>query len=99
MQIIFLSLGFIVAVVFTRIKSVLSISLGTVFGFFIINMLGSILGENTLRYITPFKYFDFLFIIKNGSYELNFVILGALVTAAAFSLSFIIYSRKDINTV
>jgi len=98
MQMIFLSLGFLVAVVF-RIKSVLSISLGTVFGFFIINMLGSIVGEKTLRYITPFKYFDFIFIIKNGSYELNFVLLGALVTAAAFSLSFIIYSRKDINTV
>jgi ABC-2 type transport system permease protein len=99
MQMIFLSLGFIAAVVFTRIKSVLSISLGTVFGFFIINMLGSVFGEKTLRYITPFKYFDFVFIIKNGSYEFNFLILGALVTAAAFSLSFIIYSKKDINTV
>ncbi len=99
MQMIFLSLGFLVSVIFTRVKSVISVSLGTVFSFFIINMLESIIGENTLRYITPFKYFDYKYILGNGSYELTFVVLSLLVAAVAFSLSFIIYSRKNIDTV
>jgi ABC-2 type transport system permease protein len=82
-----------------KIRSVLSVSLGTVFGFFIINMFGSVIGEEALRYITPFKYFETGYIIKNGSYEVQFVILSLAFVIAATAASYIIYSRKDIHAV
>lgn len=98
-QIAFLALGVIVSVVLTKIKSVLPISLGTVFAFFFISMFGSAIGDNNLRYITPFKYFDSSYIIKNASYETSFIILEVVLIIIAIVASYIIYSKKDIDAV
>ena len=98
-QLIFMSLGFIVSVIVPKIKSVISVSLVTVFGFFIAGMIGSIIGEKAVRYITPFKYFDLEYIIKNASYETPFIVLSIVIVAAAISASYFIYSKKDIHAV
>lgn len=98
-QLIFMALGVLVSVLVPKIKSVISVSLGTVFGFFVINMFGSVLGEEALKYITPFKYFDAGHIIKNGRYEIQFVILSLVIVIAAITASYIIYSKKDIHAV
>ena len=50
-QLIFLALGIIISVVVPKIKSVLPVSLGTVFAFFIIGMLTSTTGDESKRYI------------------------------------------------
>jgi ABC-2 type transport system permease protein len=96
-QLIFMSLGVIVSVVFPKIKSVISVSLATVFGFFIISMFDSVIEDEMLRYITPFKYFDTVYIISNGAYETPFIILGIVFIIVSISASYFIYSRKDIH--
>lgn len=98
-QLIFMSLGVIISVLVPKIRSVLSISLGTVFGFFILNMLDSVIGEKTIRYIIPFLYFNSANIIKNASYEISFLIVEFVFIAVAISLSYWIYSKKDIHAV
>lgn len=98
-QLIFLSLGVLVSVLATRIKSVLPISLGTVFGFFIINMFSSIMDDKVLRYIAPFKYYDTSYIIRNSSYETSFIIIEIIFIAISIFASYLIYSKKDIHGV
>ncbi len=98
-QIIFMALGVIVSVVVPKIKSVLPISLGTVFGFFILNMFDSVIGEKSLRYLTPFKYFDTAYIIKNASYETSFIIIEVIFIIVAITASYFIYFKKDIHAV
>ena len=44
-QLIFMALGILISVMLRKIKSVLSISLSTVFAFFILYLFGSVLGE------------------------------------------------------
>jgi ABC-2 type transport system permease protein len=97
-QLIFMALGVLVSVVVPRIKSVLPVSLGTVFGFFILNMFDSLIGEKTLRYITPFKYYDTAYIIKNASYETSFIITEILFIVLSMTVSYWVYSKKDIDT-
>ena len=99
LQLIFLALGIIVSVVVPKLKSVLSISLGTVFAFFIIGALASSTGDDALRYITPFKYFDFAYIVKNSSYESSYMMVGAGFIAIAIIASYYIYSKRDIHAV
>jgi len=99
LQLIFFSLGFLISIIFTKIKSVISVSLYFIFGSFIINMFESVIGEKTLRYITPFRYFDTAYIVNNGSYETAFLYISVIIIIAAFTLSYIIYSKKDIHTV
>lgn len=98
-QLIFMSLGVIAAVIFPKIRSVISVSLGTVFGFFIINMFDSIIGDKALRYITPFKYFDTAYIIKNGAYEIKFIVIEIIFIIVTITASYVLYSKKDIHAV
>ncbi|WP_461615542.1 ABC transporter permease subunit [Clostridium sp. Marseille-QA1073] len=98
-QLMFLSLGVIISVLVPKIKSVLPISLSTVFGFFIISMFGSVIGDNAIRYITPFKYFDTAYIIKNSAYEASFIIIEILFIGITTAISYLIYSKKDIHAV
>lgn len=98
-QLIFLALGVIVSVLARKIKSVIPISLGTVFGFFIAGMLASTIGDEAVRYITPFKYFDTNYIIKNSGYEATFIIVEIVFIIAAITASYIVYCKKDIHAV
>lgn len=98
-QLIFMALGVIVAVLAGKIRSVIAVSLSTVFGFFIVNMFGSIIGEETVRYITPFKYFDYGYIVKNNAYEMPYIIVGAAFVIAAVTASYLVYTRKDVHAV
>ena len=98
-QLMFMSLGVIVSVILPKIKSVIAVSLGTVFSFFIINMFGSVIGDEAVRYITPFKYYDAAYIVKNGSYEIRFIILEIAVIVVFTISSYLIYIKKDIHAV
>ena len=98
-QLFFLALGTLVSVVMPRIKSVIAVSLSTVFGFFIISMLGSALGDENVRYITPFKYYDASYIINNAAYETRFVVIEVIFLVLAIVASYVIYSKKDIHAV
>lgn len=98
-QLMFLAMGIIASVIIGKIKSVVSISLSTVFVFFIINMFGSVIGEDKVRYITPFKYFDPQYIIKNSSYESQFIVVGLLFVIVSIFASYFVYLKKDIHAV
>lgn len=98
-QLIFMALGILISVMARKIKSVISISLSTVFGFYIIGSLGSFLGEERVRYLSPFRYFDTYYIIKNAAYEPSFIIVGILFVIAAISGSYLVYVKKDIHAV
>lgn len=98
-QLIFLALGIIISVLVPKIKSVLTISLATVFAFYFLGMFSSTTGEEAKRYISPFKYFDTAYIIKHESYEASFLWVGAVIIILAITASYIIYAKKDIHAV
>ncbi|SFE48205.1 ABC-2 type transport system permease protein [Bacillus sp. OV194] len=96
-QLVFASLGFLVSSAFSRIRSVLPLSLGTVFAFFILSMFGSVIGDKAIRYITPFKYFDLSYIMKHSSYEPVYISIGAAVVMVAIAASYVLFTKKDIH--
>ncbi|WP_099361039.1 ABC transporter permease subunit [Fredinandcohnia onubensis] len=98
LQVIFLAIGIFLSVYLPKIKSVLSVSLGTVFAFFIIGMLSSS-GDEFKRYLSPFKYFDSYYMIEHTSYEGAFLIVGSGIVAVAIIASYIYYTKKDIHSV
>jgi ABC-2 type transport system permease protein len=98
-QLMFMAIGIFISVIAKKIKSVLTVSLSVVFGFFIISMFGSVIGDNAVRYITPFKYFDSIYIINHKAYESSYVITGIVVMIIAIVASYYIYIKKDIHAV
>lgn len=98
-ELMFLCLGILISVIARKIKSVISITMGVVFGFYIISMLGSVIGEKNVRYITPFKFFDPNYIIAHASFESRFVIIEILFVIISLALSYVLYFKKDIHAV
>jgi len=98
-QLIFLAIGFIISVVFQKVKSVLTVSLATVFAFYFLGMLSDTAHDEAKRYISPFKYFDTGYIMKHSSFESEFLIAGGIIILIAILLSYFIYTKKDIHSV
>lgn len=98
-QLIFLGIGIIVSVIFQKIKSVLTVSLATVFAFYFLGMFSSTSGDEVKRYLSPFKYFDTAYIMEQSKYEASFLITGAGFIIIAIGISYFIFAKKDIHTV
>ncbi|AIQ47328.1 ABC transporter permease [Paenibacillus sp. FSL R7-0273] len=99
-QLMFLAIGLAASVFFTRLRNVLPLSLGAVFGLY---MAGALLnpgsGGGAVRYLSPFQYFDSIYIIEHSGYELQYLIAGAVIIAAAVTVSYRVYIRKDVHAV
>lgn len=98
LQMIFLALGFMVGAVIPKIRSVLPLSLSTVFGFFIVGMVAATLNQKSLYYLSPFKYFDTVAILETSAYQTSFLLTGALVTLVAVLSGYAVYVHRDIHT-
>ena len=99
-QLIFIAIGMLVSVFFKKIKNVLPISLGFVFGFYLIGALLVTDSDNKVeRLLSPFKYFELPYIIKNGSYESMYLLVSGVIIVVAIAISYVIYNRKDIHAV
>lgn len=98
-QLIFFSLGVFISMFFKKLKTLLPVSLGVVFGLYI---LGAVLvtdSNDMARFISPFQYFPVPYIIKNAGYETPYLITGAVIVALCIAASYIIYTKKDIHAV
>jgi ABC-2 type transport system permease protein len=99
-QIIFVAMGMVVSVFFKKIKNILPLSLGFVFGFY---MIGTLLvtdsSDRIARILSPFKYFDILYIIDKASYEAFYIIIGAIVVIVSIITGYIVFNKKDIHAV
>ncbi|MFF2890339.1 ABC transporter permease subunit [Paenibacillus sp. NPDC057967] len=99
LQLIFLAMGIAAAMLLPRMKTVLPVSLGTVFAFFVLTFIGSSSGDGKLRYVTPFQYFDRAYIIQHGSYETGFVAASLVIIAACSFFGYIRYRKRDVHAV
>ena len=96
-QMMFLSIGILVSQI-AKIKSVISTSLGVTFGFFVIGLLQALAQDDTLRYFTPFKFFDHMKIVTDHAYQSQFVWLSLAVIIIPIAVSYAIYTRRDIRS-
>jgi ABC-2 type transport system permease protein len=98
-QVFFLSLGFLLGIVLPKIKSVIAISLPTVFGFYIFGLLDTVIGKEKIKYLTPFKFFDLNKLALGGTYQTGLLIYLGILVALFITGSYIVYQKKDIHTV
>ena len=85
------------AAVFARkIRSVSGAATAIGFAGFLLSALHSLLEEDMLRYITPYKYFDAAKAFFEGKFDTPYVLTAAVVTLALLALSYLKYTRADI---
>lgn len=98
-QLVLLSVSVFIATFAKRIRSVSSVSMGIAFGGFILTALHSILKEDILRYITPYKYFDVTLAFTEGHFESLYAATAAIITLVLLGASFVRYCRSDVHAV
>jgi ABC-2 type transport system permease protein len=98
-QLFFVGFGLLLSVVIKKIKTVLPITMGVVFGFFVLFLLYQSLSDSKLAYITPFAYFDASYIIETQSLKSGFVILDIALIIIFTVLTYIVYNKKDMPSV
>ena len=94
-QLMFIALGALFAVTIPKIKSVISVSLPTVFAFYIVGTIGDLVGNKSVRYISPFRFYDPNYIISHGSLEGRYVAVEAVFVVVAIAVSYMIYLKKN----
>lgn len=96
-QLFFLAFGILLSVIIPKIKSVIGVSLPTVFAVFFIGMLGSILDNENIKYLSPFKYYDTNYIINHTAYDPKYLMIEAAFIVAAIIAGYVLYVKKDIK--
>ena len=99
LQWIFASIGVVLGVTFRRLRSIAPVSLGIVFGFFVVNMLKAIFDDAWIRYVSPFQFFDKYEVLTTSALDLTFVLWSLGLVIIMLGFSFIYFDRKDIHAV
>lgn len=97
-QLVFVALGALFSVLIPKVKSVVSVSLPTVFTLYIIGTLGEVLGNDNVRYMSPFKFYDTNYIINHVGLEGRFLVVEAAIIVVAIAASYLIYVKKDVRS-
>jgi ABC-2 type transport system permease protein len=97
-QLFFFALGALFSVIIPKIKSVVAVSLPTVFAFYIIGAIGDVLENVEVRWASPFRYYDYIYIIKNTSYETKYVLFSSIFVIAAIVASYVVFVKKDVHS-
>lgn len=98
-QLVFVSLGFLISTFVVKTRKIMPLSLGLALGFYMVSMIASIKDDvEWIRYLTPFQYFQGLRIIRNGQMEWGYVVLAVGIILVCLASTWLIYRRKNILT-
>jgi ABC-2 type transport system permease protein len=95
-QLFFLTVGMAISLLVKRLRNVLPYSMGLVFGLYILNAFGSMIGEKSLEIISPFKHFAPGFIIKNVSWDFPLMMISVVLIVVSVIASYVLYARRNI---
>jgi ABC-2 type transport system permease protein len=98
LQLMFMFIGTALAAVSKKPKTAPSVATGILLTAY---LLSTVIDINTklesLKYFTPFKYFEAKNLMVNGSFEPVFVILSVLIIAVLLCSTYVIYRKRDLN--
>ena len=98
-QLVFLSLGMFVSLLFKKVRSVLSLSMGLAIGLYVVNSVRGILDNDILGYITPYYYFEPGLILIDGAYDLKLFGIAIGIIIISLASSYLLYNRRDIHSL
>lgn len=99
LQLFFLTVGLVVSLLVKKVPSVITFSMSSVFGMYILAAFGGSLGEDKFDYLTPFKHFEATKIVSTGDFDLPKVMISVVVIVISVVASYVLYQRRNIPTV
>ena len=95
-QLFFLSVGMVISLLVKRIRNVTPYSMGLVFGLYMLNAFGGMIGEKSLEILSPFQHFAPSYIIKHAAWDMPLVMISVVIIIVSFVASYFLYARRNI---
>lgn len=96
-QLVFMSFGIFISVMFRKIRSVSVISSSVGIIAFIISTLMNVLEKEYLNFLAPLKYFEPAYIIDTGAFDTKLVVFAIIITLILVFSSMKKYCSEDIS--
>lgn len=97
-QLIFLSLGAVIAAFIRNPKASGSLSAGILLVTFVISKITDLTDRlNFLNVISPFKYFNYKNIVDGNGLNISIVVLSLVLVAAFCASTYFLYSKRDLS--
>jgi ABC-2 type transport system permease protein len=97
-QMIFLSIGMLLASVLKRYKASGKISASILMILYMLSVISALSSKlDKLKYVTPFKFFEPSSILLNSRYELEYVLISLGIVIVCMVGTFIIYPKRDLH--
>lgn len=97
LQYMFFTVGTLIGVTVDKLKNIVAISIGLGIGMFFLNMLGGIIDNQVIDYITFFNYYNLSDITFNNQYDSHFVLVSIGIISCLTIISAIIFVKKDMK--
>jgi ABC-2 type transport system permease protein len=97
-QLFFLSAGLLISLLVKRVRSVTPFTMALVFGLYILNAFGAMIGKKNLEVLSPFMHFAPSDIIQNEAWNLPFTLLSLTFITVSIIGCYILYSKRNISS-
>ena len=98
-QLWFFAVGALLSQLIPKLRTVTPTALAVAFGIFLIGTIGALVDSDTIRWIAPAKYVDFSHVVQYGTYQYEYLRVGAASIILSLLGSFFIYTRKDVRSL
>jgi ABC-2 type transport system permease protein len=95
-QLFFLTSGMCISLLVKRVRNVTPFSMALVFGLYVLNAFGGMIGEKGLEMLSPFKHFNPGAIIRNAAWDHALVLISVAVIVIATAASYVLYTKRNI---
>lgn len=99
LQLLYMAVGFLIAVFVPNIKTPLIVALGIAFFTYAFGAFARIVGNKLVSYLSPYTYFNGGYIREFNSYDLKYMLVLFVVTTVTILVSYKVFAKKDIFTV
>ncbi len=98
LQLFFLTVGMFISLLVKRVRNVTPFSMGLVFGLYVLNAFGGMIGGDGLAIITPFKHFEPNYIVTNNAFNIPLVLISVTAIVVSVVGSYMLYAKRDIHS-
>lgn len=97
-QLIFLSIGMVLAAVIKRYKKSGSYAVSVLLFTYVLSILSMLSDKlDFLKYFSPFRYFTIKYIVANNSFEIEYIIISIVIIVLCFGGTLYFYPKRDLR--
>lgn len=95
-QLFMFTLCLVISQLVRRLKSTVPPALGISFGLFLLALFALIVGDDNVRWMTPFRFIDYKKIVTDSTYDAAHIMYAAALIVIFAGISYVIYTRRDV---